>query len=300
MTVATAAIRIDRLTKFYGRRRAVDGLSLEIRPGEIFGFLGPNGAGKTTTIRVILGLLRATSGTVRVFGRDAWSESAAIKADAGYIPGDLRLYPWMTARNALAIVSKARGRDVIPAGLEITERFELPPDVAVQRMSRGMRQKLGLVLCLAHSPRILVLDEPTTALDPPMQQTLYDVLRQRAREGAAVFFSSHTLSEVESLCERVAILREGRLVAEESLQGLRNRARRTVTLTWPDAAHAQSAAVPTFLSLEARDGARWRCLLIGDVMDAVRWTAQQPLRDVSIAPPDLETLFRRFYDGEPL
>ncbi len=298
--MADAAILVDRLSKSYGKRVAVSDLSLEIHQGEIFGFLGPNGAGKTTTIRVILGLLRATSGTVRVFGRDAWKDSATIKVDAGYISGDLRLYPWMTARNALAIVGKVRGRDLMPAGLAIAERFALSPDVAVQRMSRGMRQKLGLVLCLAHDPRVLVLDEPTTALDPPMQQALYDVLRERARDGATVFFSSHTLSEVESLCERVAILREGRLVAEESLQGLRHRARRTVTLTWSDAAQAQSAAVPTFLSLESRDGARWRCLLIGDVMDAVRWTAQQPLRDVSIAPPDLETLFRRFYDGEPL
>ena len=292
-----AAILIEGMSKSYGTRRAVHDLSLQIGAGDIFGFLGPNGAGKTTTIRVLLGLLRAASGTAQAFGRDAWRESAAIKADAGYISGDLRLYPWMTARNALKIVGKTRGRDLMADGLALVERFRFSADVPVRRMSRGMRQKLGLVLCLAHSPRVLVLDEPTTALDPPMQQMLYDVLRERAREGTTVFFSSHTLSEVESLCERVAILREGRLVAEESLAGLRGRARRTVTLTWKDAAIAQSAAVPAFLSLERRDGARWECLLLGDVMEVVRWTALQPLSDMSIAPPDLETLFRRFYDG---
>jgi ABC-2 type transport system ATP-binding protein len=131
-----------------------------------------------------------------------------------------------------------------------------------------------------------------------MQHALYDVLRERARNGATVFFSSHTLSEVESLCSRVAILREGRLVAQEPLDGLRERARRTVLLTWNDASHAGSAPVPAFLSLEFRDGDRWTCSLQGDVMDVVRWSVQQPLRDISISPPDLETVFRRFYDGE--
>ncbi len=294
----TAAIVIDTLAKSYGRRVAVDRLSLNIEPGELYGFLGPNGAGKTTTIRVILGLLRPTSGAVRVLGSDAWRDSTAIRADAGYIPGDLRLYPWMTARNALRMCGAARGRDITGAGLSVAERFRLDPDTPVRRMSRGMRQKLGLVVCLAHAPRVLVLDEPTTALDPPMQQALYDVLRERAREGATVFFSSHTLGEVESLCSRVAILRDGRLAAEESLTGLRERARRAVLVTWRDAKAAGESDVPAMLSLEARDGATWRCSLRGDAMEVVRWSQGRPIADIAITPPDLDTLFRRFYEGD--
>jgi ABC-2 type transport system ATP-binding protein len=141
------------------------------------------------------------------------------------------------------------------------------------------------------------LDEPTTALDPPMQQELYDVLRERARDGATVFFSSHTLSEVESLCTRVAILRDGRLAAEESLQGLRARARRTVLVAWADPRLAAETDVPPFLALEVRDGARWRCSLEGDAMDVVRWSQGRAIADLAITPPDLETLFRRFYEG---
>jgi ABC-2 type transport system ATP-binding protein len=296
--VSGATIVIEGLSKSYGRRAAIQGLSLQIVPGELYGFLGPNGAGKTTAIRVILGLLKPTGGVARVLGLDAWRNSHRIKADVGYVPGDLRLYPWMTARNALRLVGRVRGRPLLGAGLALAERFQLAPDLAVHRMSRGMRQKLGLILCLAHGPKVLVLDEPTTALDPPMQGALYEVLRERARGGATVFFSSHTLSEVETLCTRVAILREGRLVAEETLAGLRERARRTVLVTWTDAAHAEAATVPACLALEAREGGRWRCSLRGEAMDVVQWARNQPLSDLTISPPDLETVFARFYQGD--
>jgi ABC-2 type transport system ATP-binding protein len=204
----------------------------------------------------------------------------------------------MNARSALKTVGAVRRLDLSRPGMLLAERFKLAPEVPVHRMSRGMRQKLGLVLCLAHDPKVLILDEPTTALDPPMQQTLYDLLRERARAGTTVFFSSHTLSEVESLCSRVAILRQGRLAAEESLEGLRHRARRTVLITWADAERAQSAEVPASLKLESRDGAQWRCTLAGDAMDVVRWSRDRAIVDLSITPPDLETLFRRFYEGD--
>ncbi len=292
----TPAIITESLSKTYGGRGGVRELALTIRAGEIYGFLGPNGAGKTTTIRLLLGLLRPTSGAARVLGRDAWRESPAIKAETGYIPGDLRLYAWMTARSGLKLVSSVRRRDLTRPGMELAERFKLAPDLAVHRMSRGMRQKLGLVLALAHSPRLLVLDEPTTALDPPMQQTLYDVLHERARDGATVFFSSHTLGEVEALCERVGVVRDGLLVYEQTLQEMRLGARRTVDLAWTSVAAAESTPVPPFLTLDRREATRWRCTLSGSVVDLVRWSASQPLVDISISPPDLDRLFRTFYD----
>jgi ABC-2 type transport system ATP-binding protein len=162
-----------------------------------------------------------------------------------------------------------------------------------------MRQKLGLVLALAHSPRVLILDEPTTALDPPMQHMLYDVLHERARDGATIFFSSHTLGEVEALCERVGVVRDGRLVAEQTLHEMRLGARRSVDLVWSTAAAAATTGVPPFLELDRREAMRWRCTLAGPVMDLVRWCGTQPLADVNISPPDLDRLFRTFYAEDP-
>lgn len=289
-----SVIAINNLTKRYGRRTGIEGIRLDVPPGAMFGFLGPNGSGKTTTIRVLLGMLQPTEGQVTVFGLDCWRESHRIKADIGYIPGDLRLYPWMDLRDGLRIVGRVRGRDLLGPGLELARRFALEPAVRVRSMSRGMRQKLGLILALAHRPRLLILDEPTSALDPPMQVALYEHLRERTVEGATVFFSSHTLSEVEELCDRVAILRDGRLVEDATLVELRARAEREVVLTWKNEAYPED--VPTFLRLVARRGCEWHCTLNGDVMALMRWCAEQPLEDVVVRPPDLDRMFRRYYE----
>lgn len=293
-----AILETEGLTKRYGARVGVSGLSLRVPSGVIYGFLGPNGSGKTTTIRLLLGLLRPSAGSATVLGKDAWRESPQIKQSVGYIPGDLRLYGWMTAKSALHIFGQVRGMPLATKGLALAERFGLDATVRVHRMSRGMRQKLGLILALAHEPELLILDEPTTALDPPMQQALYDVLRERVAEGATVFFSSHTLSEVESLCERVALLRNGELIADETMERLRARAERVVTLTWRSAGASDSTGVPPFLRVIGRRNATWHCALSGSVTDLVKWCAEQPLDDLSISPPDLDTLFRRMYQPE--
>src|SRR5262245_43541117 len=207
--LCVSQIQLDNLTRRYGRRRGVERVSLSVPEGALFGFLGPNGAGKTTTIRVMLGFLRPTSGDARIFGLDCWRDSKAIKRDIGYLPGDLRLPAWMDGTNALSIFGAVRGKDLVGAGRQLAEKFALDLRVKVRDLSRGMRQKLGLILALAHSPRLLVLDEPTSALDPLMQQVLHDLLRQLAAAGHTVFFSSHSLSEVEQLCDHVAIVRDG-------------------------------------------------------------------------------------------
>ncbi len=292
----TYAIHTEGLTKTYNGRGGIRDLALGIWPGEIYGFLGPNGAGKTTTIRLLLGLLRPIAGAATVLGLDAWRQSPEIKAQTGYISGDLRLYPWMTARSALRVVGAVRGMNLEPVGMALVERFKLAPETPVHRMSRGMRQKLGLVMALAHNPRLLVLDEPTTALDPPMQQTLYDVLHERARDGATVFFSSHTLSEVEALCERVGVVRDSRLIGEQTLAEMRLGARRTVDIVWETTNAAEATPVPPTLTLDRREAIRWRCTLVGEVGELVRWAAMQPIADISISPPDLDRLFRSFYE----
>ncbi len=290
-------IRTEQLSRRYGRRVGVEAIDLEIGAGEVFGFLGPNGSGKTTTIRLLMGFLQPDAGRASVFGLDCWRQSAPLKRDIGYLPGDLRLYPWLTARSALHIFGKIRGVDLSGAGGELAERFRLEMDVRVEKMSRGMRQKLGIILAMAHQPRLLVLDEPTSGLDPLMQEELARSIRELAAAGHTVFFSSHTLSEVESLCDRVAIVREGRIIADERLETLRSNARRTVELVFADKKAAKRAELPSYLQLVRRDGCRCQCELEGPTPPLVHWADGQPLADIGIGPPDLGSVFHKFYES---
>lgn len=292
---AASIIKTHHLSRYYGRRIGVDTVDLDVGAGEIFGFLGPNGAGKTTTIRLLLGFLQPHGGHANICGFDCWRQSPQVKRDVGYLPGDLRLYSWFTANIALKIVGQIRGVDLSNAGRELAERFQLEMDLRVRKMSRGMRQKLGLVLALVHDPRLLILDEPTSGLDPLMQGELANVLRERAAAGHTVFFSSHTLSEVQHLCDRVAIIRQGRVVADERLETLRSRARRTVGLVFANEDAAARVRLPDFLTLVRRDRCSLRCELDGPTGTLVRWANEQQLSDITISPPDLESLFEKFY-----
>jgi len=287
----------ENLSRHYGRRVGVDAINLDVGAGEIFGFLGPNGAGKTTTIRLLLGFLQPNCGRASLFGLDCWRQSALAKRDVGYLPGDLRLYPWLTASKALHIFGEIRGVDLRERGYELAERFRLEMDVRVQKMSRGMRQKLGIILALAHKPKVLILDEPTSGLDPLMQEELTCAIRELAAEGHTVFFSSHTLSEVESLCDRVAIVREGQIVADERLETLRSRALRAVELVYSDEDTAERVELPSYLRLVIRYGSRCHCELDGPTPPLVQWAAGQPLADITVGAPDLGSLFHKYYQS---
>lgn len=268
-------------------------MGLNVPEGSLFGFLGPNGAGKTTTIRVLLGFLRPTSGSAQLFGMDCWRQTHTIKEEVGYIPGDLRLPGWMNGSDALHIFGSVRRRDMMTHGRELAEALALDLSVKVRRMSRGMRQKLGLILAMAHRPRLLVLDEPTSALDPLMQDVVRAQLKALSKAGTTVFFSSHTLSEVDALCDRVAIVREGRIVADSSLDELRKRAGHEVMIRWR---LPIQEAVPAFLSLSSRQPQVWMGTLSGPVEPLLAFLADKPVEDLSIGRPDLETLFRQYYD----
>ena len=286
------AVATEGLSKSYGRRAALRDLDLRVPAGCVLGFLGPNGAGKTTAIRLLLGLLRPDRGRASIFGRDCWRDARAVKRAVGYVPGDLQLYGWMDGEYALRVCGGARRIDLLAPGRALAARFDLDLRTRVRAMSRGMRQKLGLILALAPEPKLLVLDEPTTALDPLAQERLYAELRARAARGDTVFFSSHVLSEVEDLCDRVAILRDGVLVADEPLAALRRRAGRTVVIRWdgppPDAA-------PPFLELRERSVAQWRGALRGAVPELLTWLGGRAVADLEIGPPDLDAVFRTFY-----
>lgn len=285
----------EGLEKRYGTRRALHALDLRIAEGSLFGFLGPNGAGKSTALRLIMGLLRPTAGSVRIDGHDAWRDGPRARADVGYLPGELRLPGWMSVERGLALVERVRQRPLRRHGMELAERLALETSVRAGAMSSGMRQKLGLVLALAHQPRLLILDEPSNSLDPLIQHELKCILLERSEQGTTIFFSSHSLSEVDGLCERVAILRQGRVVAHESLQKLRALAPRQITLRFESAG---TRRVPEFLTLETKTDLLWRGTVQGPIPELVRWAGQQELADLSIGEPDLESLFHRHYRGE--
>ena len=316
-------IETHQLCRSYGSRRGITDINLKISAGEIFGFLGPNGAGKSTTIRVLMGLLRAGSGVANIFGRDCWSEGTEIRREVGYVAGDVRLYPWLTTRRALAMLSRIHGRSLHQKGFELAERFRLEVDLPVRKMSRGNRQKVALVLALAHEPKLVILDEPTSGLDPLMQDTLMSCLREMAASGRTVMFSSHTLSEVESLCDRIAIVRDGRIVEDSTVSRLKSQAPRQIVVTlcedqdhrdlkWPDSVVVKSVVVksfpqssrpadsllPTNVAMEDSSRRDRTCVLelVGSSVSFMSWAAAQGFADIMIGPPSLEVLFRKYYE----
>jgi beta-exotoxin I transport system ATP-binding protein len=289
-------IQTSHLTHCYGSRRGITDVSLKIGQGEIFGFLGPNGAGKSTAIRVLLGFLKPRRGTAVIFGNDVWARSHVIKRDVGYVAGDVRLYAWLTLRKALQIVGGVRGMDLMPRGLDLAEQFRLEPDLTVRRMSRGNRQKVALVLALVHQPKLVMLDEPTSGLDPLMQDVLADQLRLLSAMGHTVFFSSHTLSEVETLCTRVAVVRDGHIVADESLVAMKANAPRSVTVTLNDQQSADTIEWPDYLTPVRSHAQQCEFRMTGHSGKLVRWAGEREFTDIAIGQPSLEVMFRRFYD----
>lgn len=230
------AILTEGLSKSYGDTIALGGLDLRVERGEIFGFLGPNGAGKSTTIRLLLDLIRPTAGRALVLGMDCQRQSVAVRARTGYLPGDLRLYPALRGREMVDLMAGLRKAPVDRRFvLGLAEKLGLDLEKPAGSLSKGNRQKLGIVLALVGRPPMLLLDEPTSGLDPIVQHTVWGILREEAQRGTAVFFSSHVMSEVDQVCERVGILRAGRLVAVEPVAGMKARQVRHVEVSFADA-----------------------------------------------------------------
>ena len=226
----TCAIETIGLTKMFGAIRGIEALDLRVEPGEIFGFLGPNGAGKTTTIRALLDLQRPTAGTALVLGLDAHRDSVAIHSRVGYLPGDLALFSRMTAGDHFAWFARARGFTNYRSASALAARFDLPLDRRVKELSKGNRQKVGIVLAFMHEPELLILDEPTSGLDPLMKDEFERLLRESTASGRTVFLSSHELDEVQRVADRVGIIKDGRLVRTDTVEGLRRDAPTTLEL----------------------------------------------------------------------
>jgi ABC-2 type transport system ATP-binding protein len=293
------AIETHELTKSYGSRRGVFSLNLEVRQGEIFGFLGPNGAGKTVTIRMLLDLIRPQSGRAQVFGRDSRQDAVEIHRQTGYLPGELSLDPRLTGRQLLTYFSNLR-KGVDWSFVELlASRLELNLNQAFGEYSRGNKQKLGVVQAFMHRPRLLILDEPTTALDPLHQQTVHEFVREAQHEGSTVFFSSHVLSEVESLCERVGFIREGRLVRVAAVQELASAQSYRIEVTFNDPPPREVFLDIDGVSDVEVEGDRLQCRVDGDMSEFIGVLAPYRPRRLVSREPSLNDVFLQMYEDAP-
>ncbi|HEY1489154.1 MAG TPA: ABC transporter ATP-binding protein [Micromonosporaceae bacterium] len=293
------AISISGLVKSFGRTRALDGVDLTVRTGEVHGFLGPNGAGKSTTIRVLLGLLRADAGTATLLGGDPWRDIATLHRRLAYVPGDVTLWPNLSGGEVIDLLGRLRGGTDPARRASLLERFDLDPTKKARAYSKGNRQKVALVAALASDVELLILDEPTSGLDPLMEAVFRDCINEERTAGRTVLLSSHILAEVEALCDRVSIIRSGRVVDTGTLAEMRHLARTAIAanLSTPPSDLADLDGVHDLVV----EGSRVRFDVDNDRLDAVlRVLSAAGVRSLTSQPPTLEELFLRHYTDEPV
>jgi ABC-2 type transport system ATP-binding protein len=293
-----AVIETERLTKYYGKHRGIVDVDLAVEQGEVFGFLGPNGAGKTTTIRLLLDLIRPTSGRARVFGIESTVDPVAIHRRIGYLPGEFALFDRLTGGQTVEYYGNLRGGVDRRRQAELMARFDLDPSRRFREYSKGNKQKVGLVIALQHRPELLILDEPTAGLDPLVQQTFFQLVREAVADGATVFLSSHILDEVERTCHRVAIIRDGRLVKVDRVAALRGLAHHEVDLRFPGSVPAKEfAAIPGVSDVAATDG-QLHLRMAGDLGPLIAAAARHHVIDLTSREPTLEETFLAQYGPE--
>ncbi len=288
-------IKTTKLTKYYGKARGITQLDLTVERGEFFGFIGPNGAGKSTTIRTLLGLISPTSGSAMIFGKDITKEKESVLQDIGYLPSEALFYQGMRVRDVLKLSAELRKKDCTAESKILCERLQLDTARKVDELSFGNRKKVAIVCALQHRPDLLVLDEPTSGLDPLMQKEFFDILRERNKEGATIFLSSHVLSEIQRNCTRAAIIRDGRMIVCGSVDDLSKTSAKRVTV------HGS-------VDLAQMDGIRDRkdtedsvsFLYSGDMNLLLRTLSAGQINDLTVTEPDLEEVFLHYYekDGE--
>jgi ABC-2 type transport system ATP-binding protein len=296
------AIEVSGLRKSFGKTVALDGLDLVVSAGEVHGFLGPNGAGKTTTIRILLGLLRAEGGTARLLGGDPWHDAVALHRRLAYVPGDVTLWPTLTGGQVIDLLGRLRGGLDARRRAELLERFELDPTKKARAYSKGNRQKVALVAALASDAELLLLDEPTAGLDPLMEAVFRECAEEERSRGRTILLSSHILSEVEALCDRVTIIRAGRRVDTGTLASLRHLTRTSISAELASSAAGldRLAGVHDLVvDADSGGGSRVRCEVESDKLeDLLRLLVAAGVRTLTSQPPTLEELFLRHYTGD--
>lgn len=284
-------IQTANLTKYYGKERGIIDLDLMVTQGEFFGFIGPNGAGKSTTIRTLLGLIAPTSGSARIFGKDVTKEKESVLQDIGYLPSEALFYGGMKVKEILKLSADLRKKDCIAEAKLLCERLQLDTSRKVDDLSFGNRKKVAIVCALQHRPKLLVLDEPTGGLDPLMQKEFFDILQERNKEGTTVFLSSHVLSEIQRNCNRAAIIRDGRIIAQGSVDDLSKTSAKRITV------HGS-------IHIEGLNGIRDRketddtvsFLYSGDMESLLHTLSLGHVDDLTITEPDLEEVFLHYYE----
>jgi len=290
------AIQTEGLTKRYDATVALDSLDLAVAPGEVYGYLGPNGAGKTTTIRLLLGLHRPTAGRAQLFGVDAWSDPVAAHRRVAFVAGEPNLWPNLTSAETFAFLARVRGGIDEPYRDALIDRFQLETDKKVRALSKGNRQKVQLIAAFASRADLLILDEPTSGLDPLMEVAFRETVREATERGQTIFLSSHILSEVEAVCDRVGILRAGRLVDQGTLSELRHLTTQTVEVTF-EGDVPELPALPGVAFAKAGPNAL-RFEVSGEVGPLIAALAEQPVRSLISREPSLEEIFLHHYEGD--
>lgn len=288
-------IETDSLTKYYGKSRGIRNISLTVEEGDFFGFIGPNGAGKSTTIRTLLGLIRPTGGTAKIFGKNILSKQEEILKSIGYMPSEAAFYHNMKVREVIRLSADLRKQDCRKEAEQLCERLEVNTEKKIGELSLGNRKKVSIVCALQHKPKLCVLDEPTSGLDPLMQREFYAILEERNLEGTTIFLSSHVLSEVQRYCRHAAVIRQGRLLVSDSIEHLGHTDAKRVTLRG-------ITAPPTIQNMKdiTSNGDTVSFLYGGRPDELLSALAALPLTDVTITEPDLEEIFMHYYTKEDM
>ena len=284
-------IETKNLTKYYGKIKGVEDLSFTVKKGEIFGFLGPNGAGKTTTIRTLLGYLQPTRGSATIFGKDIEDEIVEIKREVAYIPGDLNIYGHQTGREFLNYFAALRNREMVLLD-ELLEIFDVPLNRKLKGYSKGMKQKIGIIQAFMDDPEMVIMDEPTSGLDPLLQQKFYDFLLKQKKKNKTMFLSSHILSEVDRVCDRVGIIKEGKLIALEDVESLKKKRGKVIRLKIKE--NPESFKGPQ--GMKIKNG--WIEFIVADGIDPwIKLLSNYTVLDLVISDFSLEDIFIHFYEG---
>ena len=286
-------IEIKELTKYYGKSRGIIDLNLSVAEGEFFGFIGPNGAGKSTTIRTLLGLIKKSSGSAEIFGRNVETNKKEILAEVGYLPSEAVFYSGMRVKDVIKLSADLRKKDCKKEAKVLCERLGLDTEKKVEELSFGNRKKVAIVCALQHKPRLCVLDEPTGGLDPLMQREFFTILKERNAEGTTIFLSSHILSEIQRNCTRAAIVREGKLIACDSVEALSKTSAKRIHIE----GNADITALKNVRDIQKTDNGT-SFLYSGDINEFLQYISKYRIDDLSISEPDLEEIFMHYYlDG---
>lgn len=288
------AIETMGLTKYYGKARGIVDVNLRVEEGQLYGFIGPNGAGKSTTIRTLLSLIKKTKGEAKIFGMDCTTDKVEILKEVGYLPSEVAYYDNMKAIDLLNYSASFYGKDCTARIKELATALEVDLSRKIEDLSLGNRKKVGIIQGLLHSPKLIMLDEPTSGLDPLMQKTFFEIIKEENARGTTVLFSSHILSEVQRLCERVAIIKEGRIIQEQSVNGLREESYKKVTLTFPTGVSFKKPKITGISDIQVSENSM-DFIFRGDCNKLVAKLTDYNLTNLEITEPDLEEIFMHYY-----